>query len=84
MSFAHWLRSNSEYYLICDAQARMARRLGMEMPYGRRSMKDRFWMQVFVPVYRMLPWGVRRMVMQSLPGSHRKPWPKRTSRPPAR
>jgi hypothetical protein len=82
MSFPRWLRSNSEYYLLCDAQARMARRLGIEMPIGQRSLKDWFWMQVFVPIYRSLPWGVRRMLMQSLPGSHRQTWPKQGSRRP--
>jgi hypothetical protein len=80
MSFSHWLRSNSEYYLTCDAQARLARRLGLQMAVGRRSLKDRFWMKVFVPVYRSLPWGVRQKVMQSLPGSHRQSWPRRNPR----
>jgi hypothetical protein len=82
MSFPSWLRSNSEYYLLCDAQARMARKFGIDMCAARRSLKDRFWMQVFVPIYRALPWGLRRAAMQALPGSHRQVWPKQGSRPP--
>lgn len=77
MSFAQWLRSNSEHYLMCDAQDRMARERGFNPPNGPRSLKDRFWRQVFVPVYRILPWSVRQAVMQALPGSHRQDWPKR-------
>jgi hypothetical protein len=82
MSFLSWLRSNSEYYLLYDAQARVAWKLGIDMYAARRSLKDRFWMQVFVPIYRALPWGLRRAAMQALPGSHRQVWPKQGSRPP--
>ena len=84
MSFPQWLRSNSEHYLLQDAQGRMARRYGLNPPTGPHGLKDRFWRQVFVPVYRLLPWGLRRVAIQALPGSHRRPWPKSDhgSRPP--
>lgn len=82
MSFPMWLRSNSEHYLMCDAQNRVARKMGFNPPSKPRGLKDRFWRQVFVPVYRMLPEGLRRVVMQSLPGSHRQVWPKRNRRSP--
>ena len=77
MSFPRWLRSNSEHYLLCDAQNRMARQMGFNSPTGPHGLKDRFWRQIFVPIYRFLPWGLRRVVIQALPGSHRRPWPKR-------
>jgi hypothetical protein len=82
MSFPKWLRSNSEHYLLCDAQDRVARQKGFNPPNSPHGLKDRFWRQVFVPVYRVLPWGLRRVAIQALPGSHRKPWPKRSPRSP--
>lgn len=80
MSFSHWLRSNSEYYLLSDAQARMARRSGVQAPPGPRGVKDLFWMWCFVPTYRCLPWSLRHGVMNMLPGSHRRSWPRKSSR----
>ena len=76
MSFPKWLRSNSERYLLCDAQDRVARQKGLNPPNSPQGLKDRFWRQVFVPVYRLLPWSLRRAVIQTLPGSHRQSWPK--------
>lgn len=75
MSFPQWLRSNSEHYLLQDSQARIAKREGIDGPRPPRGAKDRFFRQVFAPVYRLLPWGVRRRVIQALPGSHRQEWP---------
>lgn len=75
MTFAHWLRSNSEHYLLQDSQARIARATGSPMPRPPRGVKERFFRQVFAPVYRLLPWEVRRRVIQALPGSHRREWP---------
>ena len=77
MSFPKWLRSNSEYYLQRDAQDRVARRMGLNRPNPPKSLKERFWRQLFVPIYHALPWGVRQSVMEALPGSHRKAWPRR-------
>lgn len=82
MSFAKWLRSNSEHYLLRDAQLRTARDLGIDTSVRVRGPKDMFWMWFFVPVYRCLPWGVRRGVMQLLPGSHRRAWPRKNWRGP--
>jgi hypothetical protein len=76
MSFPQWLRSNSEYHLICDAQDQMARKMGFNPPNGPKSLSDHFWRRLFVPIYKALPWGVRKSAMQMLPGSHRKAWPK--------
>jgi hypothetical protein len=41
---------------------------------------ERFWLDVFTPVYRLLPWKLRSFTMQLMPGSHRQHW----TRPAAR
>jgi hypothetical protein len=74
MSFSRWLRSNSEHYLLQRAQGVVARRYDAPQPRPPRGLKDLFWARVFAPVYDVLPWGLRRRVMQSIPGSHRRQW----------
>jgi hypothetical protein len=81
MGFAHWLRSNSEHYLAIDAQRRVGARYGAPAPRKARGPREVFWRHVFTPVYRMLPWGIRRRVIANLPGSHRRDWPVRSGRP---
>jgi hypothetical protein len=76
--FATWLRTNSQHYLLRDSQARIARKYGIAPPDTRGSF---FWTKVFVPIYRVLPWGLRSSVMAAMPGSHRKHWAKQA--PPA-
>ena len=75
MSFSGWLRHNSEHYLLIDAQRRIAAKHELNPPSPPRGLKDRFWRQVFTPVYRLLPWSLRNRIIQSLPGSHRQRWP---------
>ncbi|SNS71066.1 hypothetical protein SAMN05421812_101508 [Asanoa hainanensis] len=70
-----WLRANAQHYLLRDAQARVARAHGVAPPPIRGSL---FWSRIFVPVYRLLPWSLRRTVMTAMPGSHRKQWPRPT------
>jgi hypothetical protein len=72
--FSRWLRANSEHYLLADAQARMARTYGRPVPPAPSGAKAIFWSRLFVPAYRRLPWGVRRSVIQRMPGSHRRAW----------
>ncbi|MFN3256377.1 MAG: hypothetical protein ACE37B_11835 [Ilumatobacter sp.] len=74
-SFPQWLRSNSEHYLLQDSQARIADRQGIAGPKKPKGMKDRFFRQVFAPIYRRIPWSVRRRLIHALPGSHRQEWP---------
>jgi hypothetical protein len=80
VSFAHWLRSNSEHYLLLDAQARAAQQHGLAPPPPPRRTRELFWRRVFVPIYRRLPWSVRRFSIALMPGSHRQQW----SPPPVR
>lgn len=74
MAFAHWLRQNSEHYLMIDAQRRMAEKYGRPAPPKPTSLAERFWLDVFAPVYRLLPWKLRSFTMQLMPGSHRQQW----------
>ena len=73
-SFPRWLRRNSEHYLMIDAQRRMALKYGRPPPPGPTTLGERFWLDVFAPVYRLLPWKLRRFTMQLMPGSHRQQW----------
>ena len=70
-----WVRENAQRYLLRDAQVRVARANGFTPPPVRGSF---FWTRIFVPVYRLTPWPVRRRVMAAMPGSHRKHWSKPT------
>jgi hypothetical protein len=74
MSLPQWLRRNSEHYLLIAAQEQMARQHGVRPPHPPRSLKELFWLRVFVPTYRALPWPVRQRIMRSIPGSHRQQW----------
>lgn len=82
MSFSRWLRSNSEHALLRDAQRQMATKYDANPPAGPRGVKDRWWRQVFAPLYRVLPWPLRRATMQRIPGSHRMGWPPPSYIPP--
>ena len=74
-SFTQWVRQNAQHYLLRDAQARVARGHGIVSPPVHGSF---FWTGIFVPVYRLTPWAVRRRIMAAMPGSHRKHWSKPT------
>ena len=75
MSFARWLRATSEHYLMVAAQQKMAAKYGVTPPPQPHGAEV-FWLRVYVPVYRALPWPVRSAVMRRLPGSHRETWTK--------
>jgi hypothetical protein len=80
-SLARWLRANSERYLLERAQADMARRHGRPAPAGEPGLAPAPWWHLFVPVYRRLPWGLRRSLIQAMPGSHRRAWRTQSPRP---
>jgi hypothetical protein len=80
MSFSRWLRSNSEHFLLIEAQARAAERHGRQGPPPPGRTRELFWRKVFVPLYRRLPWSTRRVAIAMMPGSHRQQW----SPPPTR
>lgn len=53
----------------------MAATQGLEPPRGPKTLKDHFWRQIFAPTYRLLPWSIRKRIIQAMPGSHRQDWP---------
>jgi hypothetical protein len=74
VAFSSWLRANSEHYLVVAAQADIARRHRVAGPAHDGGFKEFFWLRIFVPMYRVLPWRLRQFVMRSMPGSHRRTW----------
>lgn len=74
MSFSQWLRSNSEHYLLIGAQDRIAKQHGARAPRKPHGFAEIFWLRIFVPIYRILPWSLRHRVMRAMPGSHRRTW----------
>lgn len=74
MGLSRWLRTNAEHYLLEAAEQDLAKKYGLLPPIRRRGPMTFFWRRMFVPVYRMLPWGVRRWIMGIMPGSHRRRW----------
>jgi hypothetical protein len=83
MPFFEWVRRNSEDYLLEAAQRDMALKyLQRPAPAGRRGPLAFLWRRVFTPLYRLIPWGVRRAIIQAMPGSHRRKWVGRA--PPGR
>ncbi len=73
MAFSRWLRATSERYLMIAAQHELAVKYGVPPPRRPRGA-DVFWLRVYVPAYRALPWRLRSAVMRRMPGSHRMTW----------
>ncbi len=73
MAFARWLRATSERYLMIAAQHRLAAKYGIPPPPRPRGA-DVFWLRVYVPAYRAVPWPLRSAIMRRMPGSHRMAW----------
>ena len=59
------LRDRSEHYLLQDAAARLGRGVpGTVKPYhGRDGV---LWRWLFVPLYRRVPWPVKKAAMERL------------------
>ena len=75
--FAAWLRTNAEKNLMIAAEETIAARYGSRMPARPPGLQSWFFLSVFVPVYRRLPWKVRSAAIRAMPGSHRKGWESR-------
>ena len=73
MAFSRWLRATSERYLMIAAQHDMAAKYGVPAPRRPRGA-DVFWLRVYVPAYRAVPWRLRSAIMRRMPGSHRMTW----------
>jgi len=73
MAFSRWLRATSERYLMIAAQHKLAVKYGVPPPRRPRGA-DIFWLRVYVPAYRAVPWRLRSAIMRRMPGSHRMTW----------
>jgi hypothetical protein len=78
VAFSRWLRANSEHYLMVAAQQKIAAKYGVPPPRPPRGAGI-FWLRVFVPIYRAIPWGLRSSIIRTMPGSHRMNWNKEHS-----
>jgi hypothetical protein len=74
VSFFRWLRSHAEHYLLIDAQRQIARQHGALAPRSPHGVAEFFWLKIFAPAYRVLPWPLRHKIMLAMPGSHRRSW----------
>jgi hypothetical protein len=79
MTFSRWLRATSERYLMIAAQRDIAAKYGTPPPRrprraGGRGWQEVFWLRVYVPAYRAVPWRLRSAIMRRMPGSHRMTW----------
>jgi hypothetical protein len=81
MRFAGWLRRNAEHYLLMAAQGDVAALHGRPCPRPKEGFKGWFFLTLFAPIYRRLPWRFRSFVLQSMPGSHRRAWTPRPRQP---
>jgi len=63
MSFSRWLRATSEHYLMVAAQEKVAAKYHVTPP-RRPHGAEVFWLRIYVPAYRALPWPVRSAVMR--------------------
>ena len=73
MAFSRWLRATSERYLMIAAQQDIAAKYGVPPPRRPRGA-ELFWLRVYVPAYRAVPWPLRSAIMRRMPGSHRMTW----------
>ena len=73
MAFSRWLRATSERYLMIAAQRDIAAKYGVPPPRRPRGAEI-FWLRVYVPAYRAVPWRLRSAIMRRMPGSHRMTW----------
>lgn len=80
-SFGQWIRKNAEKYLLEAAADDMAIKYHelCEKPYRESGFGHLFWRKIFVPIYLMVPWSIRRKIifMTSYPPGKRPHWEKR-------
>jgi len=78
MGLTRWVRNTSEYYLMIDAQEKVAKKLGTTPPNPPKGAAV-FWRRVYVPIFHRMPLKMRNAIIGLMPGSHQKEW---RSQPP--
>lgn len=80
MGFGHWLRKNAEKHLQEAAADELIARYpeSCEQPYREKGISNLFWRNIFVPVYLMIPWSIRKKIIlaSSYPSGKRPHWKK--------
>ena len=80
MAFGHWLRKNAEKHLQEAAADDLIVRYpeSCEQPYREKGLSNIFWRNIFVPIYLMIPWSIRKKIIlaSSYPGGKRPHWKK--------
>lgn len=80
MGFGHWLRKNAEKHLQEAAADDLIARYpeSCEQPYREKGLSNIFWRNIFVPIYLLIPWSVRKKIIlaSSYPGGKRPHWKK--------
>jgi hypothetical protein len=73
MSILRWVRRTSEHYLMVDAMDKIGRKFDSSVPNPPRGIEI-FWRRCYVPMFHLLPTGLRNALIARMPGSHRKAW----------
>ncbi len=77
-TFGQWLRKNAEKYLLEAATDDIASRYpGLcAKPYRKRGIGPFFWRNIFVSIYLMIPWSLRKKMIlkSSYPSGKRPQW----------
>ena len=77
-AFGEWLRTNAQKYLLEAAADEMAASYPdfSSKPYREKGFVPFFWRNIFVPIYSLIPWNIRRklILFTSYPGGVRPHW----------
>ncbi len=80
MGFGHWLRKNAEKHLQEAAADDLIARYpeSCEKPYREKGLSNIFWRNIFVPIYLVIPWSIRKKIIlaSSYPNGKRPHWKK--------
>jgi len=80
MGFGHWLRKNAEKHLQEAAADDLIARYpeSCEQPYREKGLSNIFWRNIFVPIYLVIPWSIRKKIIlaSSYPSGKRPHWKK--------
>ena len=77
-TFGQWLRKNAEKFLLEAATDDIASHYPnlCAKPYRKNGLGPFIWRNIFVPIYLMIPWSLRKkmILMSSYPTGKRPQW----------